>query len=150
MEPASNDGTDLTGTERQINPVKRRFLSKWVDFTFAVVVWGAVEFLLVWLIPAFYHIYDQYGALIPMQTRFVVWLHGVAGLVMVPAFLVGLVLFQFWRIRLLPTALPADVRSSWDSKVMLVVVLLGAVVFLFLAVAILMPMRGLPGQPIRW
>ena len=149
MEPISNDGSELTGTERQIDSVKRRFLSKWVDFTFAVIVWGVVEYMLVWLIPAFYYIYDQLVSL-TAQMRFVVWIHGVAGLFVVPALLVIMALFQFWRIRLLPLGSREDAGSSWDSKVMLVVILLGAVVFLFLAVALWTPMRRLPGQPIRW
>ena len=148
MEPVSNDGTDLTGTERQVNPLKWRLLSKWLDFTLAVGVWGFVEYMLVWLIPAFNDVYNQFGGNLPDLTTLVIALRKVLGLFVVPGVLAGLVLFQFWRTRRVASFVAKDTKGTWDNRVMLAAVLFGTAVFLFLAIAIRMPLYGIDLDPI--
>jgi type II secretory pathway component PulF len=121
------------------NAVKIRASVKWIDFGLAIIAWGVVEGVLVKLVPVFTDAYDQFGGKLPAPTRFVIRSGGVLDSILIPMVLAGIVAFQLLRIRVLSLPLPGDTNRPWDSKVMSVVILLGALIFLFVAVALYLP-----------
>ena len=123
-----------------------RLLAKWVDFSFAIIVWGVVEFVAVKVVPVFADIFKQFGGRLPPGTRLALFFNTLPGMLVVPVLMTGLVLFQVLRTVLVPPPLPGDYRVAWDHKVMFAVILFGVITFVALLVSLYLPIFTLGDQ----
>jgi len=125
-----------------------RLWDKWVDLLIAIIVWGGMAFLSLKVIPSFAAVYSQFGDKLPKLTRLVMQFGGAAGHITTLATAAGLVIFQFWRIRIIPKSSSTNAVRSWDKRIMLVIILIGTVLSFLVVIGLWLPM-GPIGAPIN-
>ncbi len=123
--------------------MKLRQAYRRLDFVLALVVWGVVESAVVMAVPAYAEVYEQFGGKLPISIRGVICFSRFPWSMAVPFVLAGLVVFQLWRVRCLPTSAPDDSPRRWDDKVIFAVILTGAALFVYGTWVLSVPLIGI-------